>query len=352
MARTSMTASPVRRGTRRAADPLALAYFAVFAAILAVVGAVILFGRAPDAHQRIVLALKPAARSLAPARPAARRTPLAPLPAAPVYAGSALVADPALMEMTAEGPLPRIADDGRTPFAAYAPPAAATGKKARIAVIVTGMGLSAKDSAAALDTLPAGVTFAFVAQEKDLQAGINAARARGHEVLLQIAMEPADYPDSDPGPHTLRTGLSEEANLRRLDWALARATGYAGVGAFEGGRFLGDGRALAPVMAELTRRGLMFFDSQESAGPAAAAARQAGTLFAQAALGLDAVPAPVAIDHQLSRLEALARKDGSAIATAEPYPVSVERLARWAKGLAGRGFVLVPASAIVAPPKK
>jgi polysaccharide deacetylase 2 family uncharacterized protein YibQ len=29
------------------------------------------------------------------------------------------------------------------------------------------------------------------------------------------------------------------------------------------------------------------------------------------------------------------------------YPVTVERVAEWAKGLPGRGFVLVPASAIV-----
>jgi polysaccharide deacetylase 2 family uncharacterized protein YibQ len=29
------------------------------------------------------------------------------------------------------------------------------------------------------------------------------AREDGHEVMLQVPMEPFDYPDNDPGPHTL-----------------------------------------------------------------------------------------------------------------------------------------------------
>ena len=29
------------------------------------------------------------------------------------------------------------------------------------------------------------------------------AREAGHEVLLEVPMEPFDYPDNDPGPQTL-----------------------------------------------------------------------------------------------------------------------------------------------------
>ena len=43
--------------------------------------------------------------------------------------------------------------------------------------------------------------------------------------------------------------------------------------------------------------------------------------------------------------------DRSAIGTAFLYPVSVERIALWAKGLQARGFVLVPVSAIISQPK-
>jgi len=53
----------------------------------------------------------------------------------PVFAGRVLVADPALIENSKYGPLPRIADDGRKPMSVYAAPAPA-GAKFKIAVVV------------------------------------------------------------------------------------------------------------------------------------------------------------------------------------------------------------------------
>ena len=57
------------------------------------------------------------------------------------------------------------------------------------------------------------------------------------------------------------------------------------------------------------------------------------------------------IDRRLAELENAARTHGSAVGTAFVYPVSVERIALWAKSLQSRGFVLVPVSAIVSQPK-
>ena len=74
-------------------------------------------------------------------------------------------------------------------------------------------------------------------------------------------MEPFDFPDSDPGPHTLRAGQDEDANIQRLTWALTRFTGYAGVTNLLGQRFLSDSDALAPMLTYLNRRGLYFFDN-------------------------------------------------------------------------------------------
>ena len=52
-----------------------------------------------------------------------------------------------------------------------------------------------------------------------------------------------------------------------------------------------------------------------------------------------------------SEAKAQARANGSAVGSAFLYPVSISRIAAWAKGLQSRGFVLVPASAIVTAPK-
>src|SRR6185503_12316649 len=84
----------------------------------------------------------PPAPKVVQSRPVPKSAPSAVAIDKPVLAGRALIADPALIENTPQGPLPRIADDGRTPMAAYAAPAP-TGKF-RIAIVVSGLGLSAK----------------------------------------------------------------------------------------------------------------------------------------------------------------------------------------------------------------
>jgi polysaccharide deacetylase 2 family uncharacterized protein YibQ len=276
-----------------------------------------------------------------------------PVPAAvtrPVYAGKALLADPALVENTRQGPLPRIADDGRTPMQAYAAPAA--NGKFRIAIVVRGLGISAAATQAALDSLPPGVTLAFAPYAHDVAEWVAKARARGHEVLLEVPMEPYDFPDSDPGPHTLRAGQAEGTNMDRLTWALTRFTGYAGVTNLMGQRFLSDSDALSPLLTYLSRHGLYFFDNgSASQSVAPLVAGQVGAPLVQSNAAIDTIQTALEIDHRLLDLENAARANGDAAGSAFLYPVSLSRIAAWAKDLKSRGFVLVPVSAIVSPSK-
>jgi polysaccharide deacetylase 2 family uncharacterized protein YibQ len=356
----------------RGSQPLALGFAAVAAALLLLVAGVTVFGEAQDGDPTAVLNLA-AERSGESANMQARATdnvvpqtasevPVTPAQntaqpsvvlriTKPAYAGTALVADPALIEQTAAGPLPRIADDGRTPMQAYAPPVAATNKP-RIALVIGGLGIGAKATAAAIEELPAAVTLAVIATAGNPQNWINEARQHGHEVLLQVPMEPYDYPDSDPGPGTLRVRAPEDANADRLTTALTRATGYAGIANLQGGRFLADSSAVAPVLTFAARRGLMFFGlPADGKSVAHDTAIQLKASYAESLGGLDADPSAPAIDQQLSSLEAQARSSGFAAASASPYPITIARIKAWAATLSGRGFVLVPASAIVGQSK-
>jgi polysaccharide deacetylase 2 family uncharacterized protein YibQ len=270
----------------------------------------------------------------------------------PVYAGKSLLADPALIENTARGPLPRIADDGRKPMTVYAAPAPAAAKF-RIAIVVNGLGQSASASKTALDSLPAAVTLGFVPYAADAQTWVAKARERGHEVMLQIPMESLDFPESDLGPQTLRSGQDEEANIQRLSWAMSRFTGYAGVTNLLGQRFLTNSDALSPILTYLNRRGLYFFDNgAASQSVAPMVASQVGIPAAQSGPALDSIQNPSEIDRRLSELETQARANGTAVGTAFLYPATVARIAAWARGLQARGFVLVPVSAIVSAPNK
>src|SRR5690606_33980103 len=107
------------------------------------------------------------------------------------------------------------------------------------------------------------------------------ARARGHEVLLDLPMEPASFPNEDPGPQGLLTSLTPEANLDRLDWVLERGSAYVGVAGAMGSRFTTSREALDPVLREVKVRGLLFVDrraSEDSLVPALA--REIGLPYA------------------------------------------------------------------------
>ena len=225
--------------------------------------------------------------------------------------------------------------------------------KFRIAIVVSGLGISAKATSAALASLPPGVTLGFAPYAGDVQHWVNQARQFGHEVLLEVPMEPFDFPDSDPGPHTLRAGADEDSNLQRLTWNLTRFTGYAGVTNLLGQRFLSDSDVLSPAMTYLARRGLYSYDNgAASQSVAPQVANSTAAAFAQANENLDDIQTALEIDRHLSALEDEARAHGSAIGSGFLYPVTVDRVAAWAKGLQGRGFVLVPVSAIVSAPKQ
>jgi polysaccharide deacetylase 2 family uncharacterized protein YibQ len=260
-----------------------------------------------------------------------------------------LVADPALIEDTPLGPLPRIGADGRTPMAAYARAFAADARP-RIVLVVAGLGVSASETERALDRLPPQVTLAFSPYAANLQTWVDRARGKGHEVLIEVPMEPFDFPDSDPGPRTLLASATPEENEQRLVWTLTRFTGYAGAVNFQGGRFLSEAHALEPVIGSLARRGVLWVDvsSGETSATASALSRRKAAGIA-GAMRIDAIQTPEAIDEKLLDLEARAKQAHVAVGVASAYPVSIERIAEWSVGVEKRGFALAPATAAVKP---
>jgi polysaccharide deacetylase 2 family uncharacterized protein YibQ len=257
--------------------------------------------------------------------------------------------DARLVEATRDGTLPRIGRDGSRAAAVYARPEGGLpgGVKptARIALLVGGLGLSEAATADALEKLPAPVTLAFAPYGRELGAQVARARELGHEVMLQVPMEPFDYPASDPGPRTLTVAAKPQDNVDNLRWMMARFPGYVGVVNFMGGKLTANETALAPLMREIGSRGLAFVDdgsSPRSLATAIGPGLRAPT--ARADVAIDAVPRPDAIDRELARLETQARERGFALGSASALPITLDRIGRWARALEGRRILLVPVS--------
>jgi polysaccharide deacetylase 2 family uncharacterized protein YibQ len=211
------------------------------------------------------------------------------------------------------------------------------------------MGLSESGTLDAIRQLPENVTLAFAPYGESLQSTVGTARAEGHEVMLEIPLEPFDYPENDPGPHTLLTNQPPRANLERLFWLMARFGGYIGVVNYMGARFTSAAGDFTPVMEELGTRGLAYLDDGSSNRSLAAQLAASNNMpFARANVQIDTNPSRAAILDALAALEDQARANGSAIGVASALPVSINTVADWARGLeADSDLLLVPVSTLM-----
>jgi polysaccharide deacetylase 2 family uncharacterized protein YibQ len=260
--------------------------------------------------------------------------------------------DPRLLETTRHGPIPRIGSDGVRPSEVYASKEKQAPGARRIAIVVGGLGVSATTTANALSKLPGAVSLAFTPYGNDLDVLVAQARDKGHEVLLQIPMEPHDYPDNDPGPQTLLSSLSAEQNIDRLHWLFSRIQGYVGIINFMGARFTASENALAPVLRELSKRGLIYVDDGSSPRSQAGQIAGANKLpYTRAEVAIDAVPSAAEIDNALKRLESLARSGVVVVGYSSALPASIDRIAKWAKSAQSRGIVLVPVTVAAVRPR-
>lgn len=321
---------------------------------------------AAEAPPAEVKAGAPAGGTEAPA--AAVVAPLPPPPAKPVAlpvekpaeddaaAGKAAVADnhgEAMAAADAEEvvaiPLIPPAPEELAYWERYRQPFNMEDPRPRIAVVLTGLGLSDSATEAAINRLPSAVTLSFSPYARNLERWIALARARGHEVMLDLPMEPATFPNEDPGPQALLTGLSAEDNLDRLEWVLSRGSAYVGLAGSMGSRFTASRQAMEPVLRAIKQRGLIFLDRRTTEH--SVVAELASEIGLPTAINNRAVDerqaSRVAIDARLAQIERIALTDGFAVAMAQPYPVTLDRLAEWATELTARGFVIAPISALV-----
>lgn len=256
------------------------------------------------------------------------------------------LANPDLEENTPEGKLPIIGQAGLRPFDYYARPWSGA-RGTRIAIVVTGLGISQTGTMRAIQELPEEVTLAFAANGNSLQRWVSQARENGHEVLLQVPMEPFDYPANNPGIGTLLTSKSTVTNIANLHQDMARMNSYTGVMNYLGGKFLSDPNALEPVMRDIDQRGLMFLDDGTSVQSLSGKMADALSMpHAYANMTLDSDVNEEAILRKLDDLQRLAERKGFAIGVATGFDESIAAIRKWVDQVSGRGVEIVGVSAL------
>lgn len=210
----------------------------------------------------------------------------------------------------------------------------------KIAIVIDDVGADVPAARRAM-ALPNAVSLSFLPYPDNTPMLAREAEQRGHQVLVHIPMEPEGH--DDPGPNALLTSLDRNEITRRLDWALSRVPGYAGVNNHMGSLFTQDRDALVPVMEQLAEAHVFFLDSRTTPKTIVVPmARMFGVASAGRDVFLDDVETREAIAAQLAETEVRAKEQGVAIAIGHPHDVTLDALAEWTKNL--RGYELVPVS--------
>jgi uncharacterized protein len=214
-----------------------------------------------------------------------------------------------------------------------------------VAVVIDDVGIDRPRSKRAWE-LPGPLTMSFLPYAKDLRDQARAARARGHELMLHLPMEPAGR--ADPGPNALLVSLTDAELRQRTTAALDSFDGYVGVNNHMGSRFTTFRPGMETVLRQFKGRGLMFLDSRTTA-------QSVGDPLAQE-IGVPSIVRHVFLDddesldsvrRKLAEAEAVARRQGFVVAIGHPHEATLQALGEWLPGLQAKGLALAPATAVL-----
>lgn len=263
--------------------------------------------------------------------------------------------DPELSERGATGIIPKRSRDGLRAMDVYSKQPETEGNfgVARVVIIIGGMGISQTSTQQAIQKLDPNVTLAFAPYGNSLKRWMQDARKKGHELLLQLPMEPIDYPQNNPGAHTLLADANLQENIANLHWSMSRITNYVGVMNYLGNKLLAQPASLSPIFSEISERGLLFVeDGTVKNSLAQGVAIKELVPYAKGNILLDNVRSRSAIAEKLVKLAEEAKRTGVAIGIGNAFPDTIDLVAQFAQQARQNGIEITPVSAVVKDPQK
>jgi uncharacterized protein len=172
------------------------------------------------------------------------------------------------------------------------------------------------------------------------------AMQKNAEAILHLPLDTTQ--DMIPGRGLIVSTMPREQALDMLSRDIASVPGIVGVNNHMGSRGTADREMMTLILEELNRRRLFFLDSyttKDSVVPSVA--RQIGIPFLQRGVFLDNVDSPEAILGQIRELEAVAKKQGHAIAIGHYRKNTLDVLFREIPRLEKKGFAIISLSRLL-----
>jgi uncharacterized protein len=215
-----------------------------------------------------------------------------------------------------------------------------------IAIIVGGLGLSTSETQNVL-SLPIDVTMGFSPYALDMAKFADTAYNNGYEVMINLPLEPVEYPDDDPGELALLSHLPVEENKKRINFIISQFLKCKGLYSVESQKFtrsIENDKMLLNTLKDQQK--IFVFTNDTGSTVLQQIAQQTNYNLITNDSIIDQVASTDAINENLQNLEKLAKQNGYAVGYANPYPITVDILKNWIPSLKEKNIKLVPISKI------
>lgn len=215
-----------------------------------------------------------------------------------------------------------------------------------VAIIIDDIGYDRKQAARFFD-IDAPITFSILPFATFSQQLAARARAKGHEIMLHLPMEPNEYPQINPGPGALLSRMGPDEMISQLKANLDQIPGLKGVNNHMGSAFSKSPERMRIIFSVLKQRGLYYVDSRTTADTVARPSAQLLHLpFAERDIFIDHFQDAEFIQGQIKQLVKRAKRQGYAVGIAHPYETTLTVLKASLPQLKS-SVQIVPASMVI-----
>lgn len=134
-------------------------------------------------------------------------------------------------------------------------------EKKDLAIIICEVGFSTSVLKDFINDFDRNITIGINAAEKDRDYLKDIALQKKHEVFFVLPFEPIEFPDNNPGPLTILTGVTSDENIYKMNLLLGGADGVAGIINTIGTRFVISPQDMMPIMKFCERKNLIYVNA-------------------------------------------------------------------------------------------
>lgn len=219
--------------------------------------------------------------------------------------------------------------------------------KSKISIVFIELGLNKEMTLAVLD-LGNKFSLGFTPYATDIGDWVEQANSKSFEVFINLPMQAADYPYSDPGPFAMLHNLSIGENLSRLDAIIQKNERIIGFYSKPNESFTNSRSNFLPILNKIKEKNLVFLSGNIDAYKTIDSyCNLVDIACSSSAITIDSDLNESTIKKNLQILEGLSLTQGSSIGIVRAYPITLKIIKQWADNLNPNNIKLVPLGAII-----